>query len=416
VKILIIGLNFWPESVGVGKYTTILADFLARRGHTTRVVAGAPYYPQWRRHAGWPRFSYKRNHMVAGEAGENLADVNIIYCPHYVPNVPSSFKRLMHLLSFGITSLVPSLWQALSWRPNLVISIAPTMFSAFSALACSAACRSPAVLHIQDLEFDAAFELGMIRSDALRKIAAATESVLLRRFDIISTISESMKQRLMRKGVAPGKLVLFPNGVDISAIYPLSDTSPLRDDLKIPADRCVALYAGSIGEKQGLENIIEVAQSPQLQHVLFVICGEGPGKARLEEMARASENVMFLPLQPLERLNQLLNLADMHLLPQRAGVGDSVLPSKATGMLASGRPIVVWTEDGSVLASLLNGCGVRVRPGDISSVASAILELSLDKKRRHELGTVARKRAVEQLSIAPIHESFEELLTDTAGQ
>jgi colanic acid biosynthesis glycosyl transferase WcaI len=50
--------------------------------------------------------------------------------------------------------------------------------------------------------------------------------------------------------------------------------------------------------------------------------------------------VQFLPLQPLRRLSDLLALADIHLLPQRADAADLVMPSKLGGMLASARPVV----------------------------------------------------------------------------
>jgi len=54
------------------------------------------------------------------------------------------------------------------------------------------------------------------------------------------------------------------------------------------------------------------------------------------------DNVIWIPLQPLERLNDLLNMADIHLLPQRSGAADLLMPSKLTGMLSSGRPVVAY--------------------------------------------------------------------------
>lgn len=78
--------------------------------------------------------------------------------------------------------------------------------------------------------------------------------------------------------------------------------------------------------------------------LLFVICGEGSERQTLRTQAQALGNVRFVPLQPLERLNALLKLADIHLLPQRADAADLVMPSKLTGMLASGRPVVATAQ------------------------------------------------------------------------
>ncbi len=69
----------------------------------------------------------------------------------------------------------------------------------------------------------------------------------------------------------------------------------------------------------------------------LVFCGEGPGLAMLEAACGSFSRVRFLDLQPLARLPDLLCLADIHLLPQRADAADLVMPSKLTGMLATGR-------------------------------------------------------------------------------
>ena len=64
---------------------------------------------------------------------------------------------------------------------------------------------------------------------------------------------------------------------------------------------------------------------------------------------------MLLPLQPADRLNELLNLADIHLLPQRADAADLVMPSKLTGMMASGRAVLATASPGTQLATVIDG-------------------------------------------------------------
>ena len=79
----------------------------------------------------------------------------------------------------------------------------------------------------------------------------------------------------------------------------------------------------------------------------------------------ALPNVRFLDLQPNDRLNDLLGLADIHLLPQRSGAADLVMPSKLTGMLASGRAILATASPETQLSYALEGCGsVRVTRND----------------------------------------------------
>ena len=43
MKIIIYGLNFKPEKVGIGKYSGELADFLFQKGHTLKVITAPKY-------------------------------------------------------------------------------------------------------------------------------------------------------------------------------------------------------------------------------------------------------------------------------------------------------------------------------------------------------------------------------------
>jgi colanic acid biosynthesis glycosyl transferase WcaI len=152
-----------------------------------------------------------------------------------------------------------------------------------------------------------------------------------------------------------------------------------------------------MGEKQGLEGLAAVvdrlAGCPAIQ---FVLCGAGAARARLERLLARRPNVTLLPLQPRERLNDLLNLADIHILPQRAQAASFALPSKLGGMLASGRPVVAQT-DGGELARAARAGGVAVAPDDPASMARAIFALGADDERRRRLGRAARRFAETHL-------------------
>jgi len=102
-----------------------------------------------------------------------------------------------------------------------------------------------------------------------------------------------------------------------------------------------------------------------------------------------------LPLVPADRLNELLNAADIHVLPQRAGSEDLVFPSKLTNMLASGRPVVAASNPNGQVATLFADadCGIVVPPGDAGGLAEALRSLASDAARRRSLGAAGRKAA-----------------------
>lgn len=386
MRILIVGINYAPELTGIGKYTGEMAEWLATQGHELRVVTAPPYYPEWRISNAYSAWRYQF---------EEINGVNIWRCPLWVPAKPSGLKRLIHLASFAISSFPVMLRQAL-WKPDVVISIEPPLMCAPVSLLVSLLAGAKAWLHIQDFEVDAAFSLGILKSDRLRKVVLHIERRLMRSFDRVSTISHKMLEKLVEKGVESDKVVSFPNWADLSTIFPLEQESPLRKELCIPADKFVALYSGNMGEKQGLEIVLEAASrlvaSPEIQ---FILCGEGAARARLFETYEKLPNVVWLPLQPLERLNDLLNMADIHLLPQRADVADLVMPSKLTGMLASGRPVLATAHAGTQVAQVVGSCGKVIEPGDAQGVVQGLLELLHSPQQRTILGAAARQASYE---------------------
>ena len=104
-------------------------------------------------------------------------------------------------------------------------------------------------------------------------------------------------------------------------------------------------------------------------------------------------NLRFIDLRPSAELNELLNMADIHLLPQLRGAADLVMPSKLTGMLASGRPVIAATTPGTEIASVLDGRGLVIEPECPVGFADAIVKLVADAQSRQEFGAAGRAYA-----------------------
>ena len=98
-----------------------------------------------------------------------------------------------------------------------VCPIAPTFAAVPQAWLTARLSGAKAWLHVQDFELDAAFRLGIAGGDSnfLHRILQAIERGWMRRFGRVSAISESMRQRLLEKGVEEAKTVLFPNWADL---------------------------------------------------------------------------------------------------------------------------------------------------------------------------------------------------------
>jgi colanic acid biosynthesis glycosyl transferase WcaI len=400
MRILVFAINYAPDLIGVSKYNAELCDSLAARGHEIRVVTAPPYYPNWNVPAEYRSLWYRR---------ERLNDIVIIRAPIYVPNKPSGAKRLLHHASFLLSATAPLLSSAVRWRPDVVFAVAPSLLSAPLAALAAKLTGAASWLHIQDMEVDVAFELGILKSGTTRRLMLGLERTILDSFDRVSTISPQMVTRLKDKGISADKLLEFRNWVDTSVIVPSSPQTNLRASLGLRPTDIVALYSGAMSNKQGLELIVEAAGAVRNSHpsLQFVLCGNGPLKATLIQAANGLSNVHFIDLQPLERLSELLNTADIHLLPQKAQVSDLLLPSKLAGMMASGRPIVAMANPETGIAVETAGTGLLVPPGDAKALAAAVITLAEDGALRARFGAAARTRASQHWDRLSIISSLE---------
>ena len=396
MKLLILGLNYAPEKVGIAIYTSGLAEALAAEGHEVRAIAGQPYYPAWRIMDGHRAWAYS----TTVESG-----VEVVRVPHYIPARPTGIRRLLHHASFAASASVPVLWSALSFRPDVVLTIAPSLIAAPVARISAFLAGAESWLHVQDFEVEAGLATGLLKRGA--GLALWFERAVLKSFHKVSSISPEMCRRLVEKGVPRERVSECRNWADIDAIRPMTRPSPYREQWGISTEH-VALYSGNIANKQGIETVLEAARL--LQHredLTFVVCGEGPNRARLEELAAGLGNIRFHDLQPKERLNELMGLATIHLLPQLAGAADLVLPSKLTNMLASGRPVVATAAPGTGLAREVDGCGLVVEPGSAEAMARGITALVANRPLWEALARAARLRAEDRWAKSKILERLE---------
>lgn len=404
MKILVYGLNYSPEITGAGKYTGEMAAWLARRGHEVRVVTAPPYYPAWRVDSAYRGRSY------CVESSPGTLAPRVYRCPLWVPAKPRGGSRIVHLMSFALSSAPVMALQTL-WKPDIVFTIEPTFFGAPVALLSATFAGAASWLHVQDFEVDAAFRLELLPKDGrIHWLAKGFERFFTGCFTRVSTISAKMVERIVAKGAVRGEVLLFPNWGDTEAVKPAEPGSenPFRKLLNLQ-DKIVFLYSGNLGVKQGLEILDPLSASFEDDpRVHFLICGDGAFRAPLKALIGKRKNVTMLPLQPVERLNDLLNAADIHLLPQRRGVADLVMPSKLYGILASGRPVIATTDLNTQVASIVEGCGLVVPAEDPASLRSAAVRLVEDYDLRTSLGMAAREYAVKYLGKEPVLCRFEQ--------
>lgn len=408
MKFLLYSINHSPELTGIGKYNGELVAYFAGRGIDTSIVTAPPYYPEWEVHKG-----YKNGWTKQQDDG-----VTVYRCPLYVPKRVTTFKRLMHLFSFALSSGL-RLLTLLKLKPDVLFLVQPTLFCAPAALLYCKLTGAKSVMHVQDFEIDAMFGLGMMKQGFVARLAKRIERWLMRRFDVVSTISYSMMDNAENKGVDTGKLRLFPNWADIDFVTPLVDGASLKKEWGFSDDDRVVLYAGNMGKKQGLEIVLEAAdklKNDSQLHFVFVGAGAHVDTLKAGAAKRSLPNIHFKPLQPWERVPEMLAMADVHLVIQKCGAADAVLPSKLTNILSAGGYAIVTAEKKTelgLLADKFPNIYQRIEPENANLLVGALKKLSEQDMSVHN--KVARDYAVEYLSRDKILGRFEQDLKDLCG-
>lgn len=409
-RILLISYNFSPEQTGIGKYNGEMISWFARKGYECCVLTGYPYYPEWKVSENYKRKSYwysKEESNVAEGAGP----IEVLRCPMFVPVGASSAGRLFLEITFFISAFLRLLTLMPSRRYDVVISVAPSFLLGLLGLMYRTFRGGTFVYHIQDLQIEAARELQMIRSSALLSILFFIEKLIIRLADVPSTISQGMADRIfLKSGLAP---IVFPNWIDTTAFFPLDRTQSARERLGYQSYHKIVLYSGAVGEKQGLDDLLFAALANNDQKdIRFLICGNGPYRDKLIDQAEQMglTNVQFVALQPASEFNEFLNMADVHLVLQKASAADLTMPSKLGAILSVGGLVLVTARKGTSLYDLVNDhqTGFIIEPDNQRALNRAVATLC--NGNFQSMRANARSFAVNSLSRDQVLTNFEKKL------
>jgi colanic acid biosynthesis glycosyl transferase WcaI len=358
VRILVLGINYWPEQAGIAPFTTGRCEYLAARGHEVVVCTALPYYPEWNVAQGYER------RLVAREERNG---VTILRCRIYVPKRATSLRRVLHEGSFVAMSLARALVQK---RPDAMLVVSPPLGLGLSAIILSRLWNIPYVFHVPDLQPDAAVDLAMLSRGPLVSGLYTLERFAYNNAALISTLTEPMRQRIISKGIQPHKVKVFSDwpAPELFRIALDDNGAGFRRQHGLK-ERFLLLHCGNMGHKQGLDVVLDAAQlSRSDPQIIYLLVGSGAAAASLKEGAsrRALPNVRFLPLQTQADYLDLLAATNVALITQRRVVADIVFPSKTLTLMAAGRPLIASVNAESEIANVVRvaRAGLVVTPED----------------------------------------------------
>ncbi len=418
MRITIWGINYAPELTGIAPYNTELCEFLASRGHSVRMITTFPYYPEWRKRPE------DKGRLYAAESRQN---VEVVRCWHYVPARPTALKRMLHEATFGLTSLLRVLRGP---RPDVLLLVCPPLLLGPLGWLAGRLLGCRVVIHVQDMQPDAALALGMLKPGLFSRALYAVERFSYSRAWRVSGITRGMLRLFSAKGIPEKRQIYWPNWITGTAA-PQAERRPktFRQTHAISPDEFLVVYSGNLGRKQGLDVILQAAQvqaaranavtagtgqSKPARPLRFLIVGDGVERAGLMERARELRltNVAFLPLQPQAMFRAMLEEGDLFLVTQQAGSGALFFPSKLLSLLSAGCPVITVADAEGELASAVRegGFGRNVLPGKPEDLADAIAAVAADAALREQFSRAGRSW-VRQFERSSVLTRIEKVLT-----
>ncbi len=407
MRIIVWGINYAPEFTGIAPHSVALCEFLHARGHDAQMVSTFSYYPTWRKRPEDEGTLYRT---------DQIKGVPVHRCWHFVPRQVSALKRILHEATFIGTSSLRLLSLP---RADVMVVVSPPLLLGAAAWIVGTLKRTPFVFHVQDMQPDAAVGLGMLRAGWFIRALYALEALAYRKAARVSGITQGMLVKFRRKGVPEEKLIYFPNAIALEEDGPRPARGEFRQRNGLPLDAFLAVYAGNLGVKQGLDVLVEAARLVRDRRIHLLICGDGAQRQVLEEQIRelGLPNMTMLPLQQGANYTALLEEADLCFITQQSGSGNSFFPSKLLGLLAQSKPVITVADPESELAeaAVSGGFGLNIPPGHPQEVADVLDDLAGDAARLTQYGA-AGNRYVQQFEKTHVYESFlQELKTLVAA-
>ena len=237
----------------------------------------------------------------------------------------------------------------------------------------------PFVYNLQDVFPDSLVTTGLTHNGSvIWKIGRKIEDYTYRNANDIITISNSIKNNLIHKGVAPNKITVVSNWIDLNCVHPVPRTeNSIISEYSINTDKFLVVYAGNLGAAQGAEVILDAAKLLNYEkRIHIVVFGGGSNYSEFKMHADLLSNISVFRLLPVDRVSEVYSLGDVSLITSKKGTGKAGLPSKTWSIMACNTPIIASFDTDSELAEALSdsGAGTCVKPGDAQLLADAILK------------------------------------------
>ncbi len=408
MKILYLSQYFPPEPGAPAARVSELSRCWAEWGHDVTVLTGMPNHP-----TGVVPPEYRHRLFAV----EDHYGARVVRTWIYAAANRGRVRRSLAYASFAASAV--ALGQARVERPDVLVATSPQFLCAAAGGLISRMRQVPFVFEVRDLWPESIVAVGALpEGHPVVRSLERVEKRLYSEATAIVVVTDTFRQKLIDRGIAPHKIFVVKNGVDLTRFNPLPRETKLRAELGY-GDRFVLAYVGTHGMAHGLGSVLDVAARLRSRDDLrFLFVGEGAERKNLQKRAsdEGLSNVKFLGALPRERMTEVYATSDACIVPLRkTELFTSVLPSKIFEILAMERPLVLSVDGEARELVEASGGGLYAPPEDVEAMESAILSLMGSPQRRKEMGAAGRAYVMREFDRRKLAADYLEILDEVAA-
>jgi glycosyltransferase involved in cell wall biosynthesis/GT2 family glycosyltransferase len=300
-------------------------------------------------------------------------------------SIPGAEKVLRH--GYPVTPGVAHVLSAA--RPDVLVVSGWSTFAAQAALAWSRLHGVQYVLVVESHDEDA-------RPAWRRAVKGAFVPAVVKGASGVLVTGTLARRSMLARGADPDHVHVFANTVDVEAfgarVDELAPRRPeLRSDLGAGVGDVIVLSVGRLAPEKGMDDLVRAVAAAGEPRLLLLIAGDGPERARLEELAaELGVRLSLVGDRAWDGLAELYLAADVFALLSRSEPWGVVVNEAA----ASGLPIVASAAVGAAHDLVHEGeSGFVVPTGDVDAAATALARLAAEPELMVSFGGRSREIA-----------------------
>lgn len=397
-RILIVSAVFPPEPVVSARSAGDFYSYLKAKGHEVTVLC-----PQPSRYSG--------NWTPKNDTAD-IFRLNSYTCKEY-----SILGRLRESWSFG--RKVSDYIRSSPRQYDVCYLISWPVFGSYYSAKAAQRYGIKVVHHIQDVYPEAlATKLGGWKYKLAFRLLLPFEKKATQASDVSLLLTEKLKEEFCKnRKISAEKVEIFPNWLDETDFIKVYSKEDVCKQYGIPEDRFTFMYFGNIGPLAGVETVLHAFGKGGFHNCQLIIAGEGSQKKNCLEIVQREgmKNVLFISEPDANKVGMVQSVADVLILPMKAGPGSTSVPSKLMAYMLSGKPVLASVDRDSEVADEVckADCGIVVLPENSEEMKTGMeCFISTPLQEMKRWGENARQYGLNRYSKAKALERLEKILIE----